>query len=330
MIWIFGRMHRDLLAFYGAGVAACFIFAWTSKNAGAYVWFAFIITALIDSGHVYTTAWRAFRRPNNEYRRRHVIAFFSIALMAIIWMALRVPYFWSFVLYFTLYHHIRQFYGFNRWYQGLNHRTCSIADKFLYALLFIPLVLLHVRPGISFSIYGVNEILFFPDADLYKAGLLIYALVVLAWIIFEKRQWSLGYHEINRLSSIAIPTIFHIYCFLIAKTTAEIMLPLLALHGVTYFAIMAFSLRKLAPAKWTFVTSMAVIVITAIIGGSFSAWLEDMSVIYNYRNPDTSWLNILSAILVVTPALWHYVVDGWIWKKSSLEIEKIKNTFINI
>lgn len=324
MNWIFGRMHRDLLAFYGAGVVAAIIFAFISENAGSYAVLAFVITALIDSGHGYTTIWRAFRKPNKEYLRRHILTLFAILAIAASWMALRIPNFWSFVLYFTLYHHIRQFYGFSRWYQGLNQRACPTGDKFLYALLFIPLLLLHLRPGISFSIYGVNEILFFPHAKLYEIGLLIYAAILASWIFFETKQWRAGFHEINRLSAIAIPTAFHIYCFLIAKTTAQIIMPLIALHGVTYFAIMAFSLRKLDPAKWSIITSTLIIVLTAVLGGSFGAWLEDTAVIYKYSQDDISALTIIANTLVVAPALWHYVVDGWIWKRSAPEALKVQ------
>lgn len=320
-------MHRDLLAFYTAGVAACFIFAWISENAGSYAVLAFVITALIDSGHTYTTFWRAFRNPSEDYLRRHVIALFAIALIAVTWMVLKIPYFWSFVLYFTLYHHIRQFYGFSRWYQGLNRRALPTSDRFLYALLIVPLALLHVRPGISFSIYGVNEILFFQNETIYHTGLVVYGFIILAWIFFEIRQWCLGHHELNRLSSVAIPAAFHFYCFLIAQTAAEIIMPLLALHGVTYLAVMALSLRRLNPAKWTLITSTAVIILTAIFGGSFGAWLEKSAMVYNYQETDTSWLEIFAATFVVTPALWHYVVDGWIWQRSAPEFEKIQNTF---
>ena len=319
MNWIFGRMHRDLLAFYGTGVIACLIFAFIPENAGSYAVLAFVITAIIDSGHGYTTVWRAFRRPNKEYLRRHIITLLAVAVTAAAWMASRVPYFWSFVLYFTLYHHIRQFYGFNRWYQGLNHRACPTGDKFLYALLIIPLALLHVRPGISFSIYGVNEILFFPHAEVYQIGLLIYALVIAAWIFFEVKQWRTGYHEINRLSAIAIPAAFHIYCFLIADTMSQIIMPWLALHGVTYFAIMAFSLRRLEPTKWGVITSTLVIIATALWGGIFGAWLEDTFVIYKYSDENVSPVTILANTLVIAPALWHYMVDGWIWKRSAPE-----------
>ncbi|MCX7979178.1 MAG: hypothetical protein N2578_09265, partial [Bdellovibrionaceae bacterium] len=120
---------------------------------------------------VYITSFRAFRRPTPHYAIKHALVFALIALGSYAWMALGVPGFWSFVVYFTIFHHGRQFYGILRWYMGLNRRADRYSEWFLYLLTCIPLIFFHFRPIKPFSIYGGSDNFFYPITEIYQMGI---------------------------------------------------------------------------------------------------------------------------------------------------------------
>lgn len=319
MNWIFGRAHKDFFALYAAGLVALIFLILTQEGSRLQLAILFISFVIIDTGHGYVTAWRAFRHPTAQYAKRHGLSFILIFLLSWFWMYTQIPYFWTMVVYFTIYHHIRQFFGWNRWYQNLNKRACAASDYFLYGLLLIPIVLFHFRPKLTLSIYGTGEVIFWPNQNAFYIGLGFYVIFVLSWLIYEFTLWRKGIKELNRFSALFIPTAFHSYCFLYATDLYQIVLPLLSLHGVAYIAVMSQSLQRLNNYKKSWLYFSFLLFVTALMGGLFEYWIEDFAVEYDYLKKNLGALVTLANAAIVAPALWHYLVDGWIWKRTDPE-----------
>jgi len=325
MFWIFGKPHKDILALYGGGFLALLVFSGVSDSHVIFSITAFIITTFVDAGHGYVTLCRAFRNPKSRNFNRNVIILVSIALISLLWIYFKIPYFWRFVVYFTLFHHIRQFYGFSKWYQTMNNQLCRWSDFFLYALLILPVVTFHFRSDISFSIYESQEILFWPSLTLFKVSLTFFVSTLVCWLIYEVHRWKKGFKEINRILSIAVPTFLQSYCFIFADKSSTVILPLLAVHGVAYFFITGYSLNKLnTNISNLWLKTLILIAVVAVVGGSFDH-IAEQYVVFDYINSNLHILQVIAIIAITTPALWHYVLDGLIWSKTDSDFKHIRS-----
>lgn len=275
---------------------------------------AMIVLVLLDTGHAYASGWRAFRSANDNPRMKQFVALLpAIWLASFIWSVTGVPGFWSFVVYFTVFHHIRQFYGFSRWYQHLNRRTCLWSGRFIYPLTILPIVAFHFRGDWQFYIYRSGDIFQWPSPFVFKILVAAWVMSVAAWLVFETRTWRRGIREPNRILSLLVPTILHGTCFLFGRTSVEVIFPLLAVHGLSYLAITVLGVRAIDSSGWkknAIVVSLVVVASAGLAGlcEGFVGEFESGMLASNALQAS------ISAVLIA-PNLWHYIVDGLMWKR---------------
>jgi hypothetical protein len=318
--WILGTSGRDagLIVFPGlVGVALAWLLREGSPAAHLY---AFCAVVLIDSGHVYTTAWRTYLR--KEERQSHPIYWVAPLLVlsgVALWVWLRIPYLWAFVVYATAFHHIRQFYGMLRWYQRLNGRRCAPSAFFLYALTLLPLLLFHVRPpgSIQELVYYTNQDLFFaPHSELFHAGMALYGLTACAWLVFELALWSRGVHEPNRCFAVLGPALLYAFCFLWGDSIEEVLFPLLLAHGIPYLAIMSLSLTRLNARVFSTMAKVASLMTLTIAVFGVLEWLYEEHVIEisnAYVDLPVRFGDGFLIMVYLTPLLLHFIFDAYIW-----------------
>lgn len=283
--------------------------------------YALLAMSLIDSGHVYTTNWRTyFHKKELLTSKRYVVFPILSFFFFFIWNFSEIKGLWKFVVYATLFHHVRQVYGLSKWYQSLNKRSDKISDLFLYSLSILPIVTYHFRPGAIAQYYTVHDLFLFPNMAIVQGLMILFFLVLLAWIIYERRLWESGVKEINRVISVAYPTIIYSYCFFVGETVTQVLFPLLFIHGISYMGIMGIALKRSQKLKFSsFSKGIFVIIFTATIFGIFETWIEQNLI-------DLSNQNFLNSVLIgiyLTPLFCHYYFDSVIWKKDHRESKEI-------
>ena len=68
-----------------------------------------------------------------------------------LWNFFEVPYLWTFVVYFTVFHNVRQLYGINKWFQLVEKNFNKVPDYFLYAVCGASFLALHLRTDFPVS-----------------------------------------------------------------------------------------------------------------------------------------------------------------------------------
>jgi hypothetical protein len=322
-MWILGSSKSDALFFLLPGLFSIGMGMMFSQLGETSLIYGLLATALIDSGHVYTTFWRTLLRPGPpkaDLKFWYMPLFFFLLFSS--WYFLKLPGLWTFVVYSTLYHHTRQVYGFSKWYQTLNRRTDEISDKFLYGLAVLPMVIYHFRPGAIGSYYAENDLFLFPNATVTDVLLVLYGALVLGWIFYETKLWRSGTKELNRLISVGYPSLIYGYCFLIGETVTQVLFPLLFIHGIAYFAVMAQTLHRTQRKSFsTQYLALQCVLITAIVFGLSESWLEEEAVALHTGK--ALWINSMLIGLTLTPLYCHYFYDAIIWKKSHPEAKLI-------
>lgn len=317
-MWILGKARLEFLLLYLPGLISIFLAILFPHLGDESIIYALLATAIIDSGHVYTTSWRTFLHP--EELKSSKIYFILPGILFFIfflWHNSGMKGLWSFVVYATLFHHVRQVYGFSKWYQGLNKRQDKTSDYFLYSLCIFPMIAYHFREGVPGNYYSDTDLFLTPNNTVLKVSYIIYAGILAGWIVREMRLWKEGTREINRLLSVGFPALVYGYCFFVARTFSQVLFPLLFIHGVPYIAVLGQSLYRTRKNRFrNFSMALLIVSFTAVIFGLGESWFE--SNVISSADP----INYLTSFLVgvwLTPLFCHYLFDAIIWKRSHRE-----------
>lgn len=322
-MWILGSARFDLLFLTTpalTGLAIALAFPQLGETSLVY---GFVATAVLDSGHVYTTAWRTYLH-GPVFKETLLYWFTPLAFLLLFWTwsFTKLPGLWSFVIYSTLYHHIRQTYGLSKWYQTLNRRSDPLSDRFLYTLSLLPVLMYHFREGVIGGYYSNADLFLHPHAAILNALSAIYGLILLAWMGYEIHLYGRGVREPNRLLSVALPALVYGYCFLLGQTFTQVLFPLLITHGSAYIAIMATSLNRTQKERFkTPLVALLVLLLTALVFGLTESWIEESTLGDEYEGQ--SLLRSFLIALTLTPLYCHYVFDALIWKKTHPEASAI-------
>ena len=318
--WILGSFGWDAALILFPGLLAAAVVWLAPEGSVPSVWMAFAAIIFIDTGHQYVTLWRTiFRRQERTSHPIYWVTPFLILLGMTAWFWLRLPYAWAFVVYVTVYHHIRQYYGMLRWYERLNGRRRVASESFLYALSVLPFVLLHVRPLPAMGMRGLytdQDLFLAPHPGLYRIGLVIYGAVVAAWLLYELALWRRGVREINRSLAVLAPAVVQGGCFLLGRSLATIVVPLLIAHGIPYLAIISLSLTRVDPRGFRTLAKAAAVVLASVVVFGLMEWVyeERWLVISNaYVHAPIAWLQGVLLAVYLVPPLSHYVFDAHIW-----------------
>jgi hypothetical protein len=242
--WIFGSIGRDLLWLCAAGYIALFISFFATEDLSiSYILYAYLAFAVIDDGHVYMTMWRTYFNPSERKSSKSYL--WAPILIAAFFIA--TPYLdivkevIVFVAYLRIFHVVQQFYGIGRWYQRLNGIFRPASDRFFYALCLIPILIGSVRPEPSFQKF---QLIHFPSEYYFDILVKVYAVVVIAWFLYEvslarkKIEW-------NRILAILCPASLYAIGFLKGQTIFTLVFPLMISHGIAYFGLSYFAMKKI-------------------------------------------------------------------------------------
>ncbi len=305
MPWILGSTYKDIAAFY----IAPFTLVLISVIAPEWLWWpalGFLVYQWFDVGHAFPTMFRVAPRWGSSRMFTFLpplLIFTAIALG----MAFSMRWTLVAVVYLTVFHHVRQFYGISRWYQYLNGRMDAWSGRWLYLLTLLPAVLVHFRSDLQSSRFTWAQLPHFenPEAELILK--LSMAIAWLGWGIFEWMRLHRIGPELNRTLSVLLPSLLHFWCFTKAPTIEALLFPLLTIHALTYYFVVHEKSERRTP--W----NLPALFGAGLLGGVCVLLFEETA---GKMRP--GFYPVLLLSLALTPTIWHYVIDGFIWRKKDL------------
>lgn len=315
--WIFGSFKRDFSFLTLPGLLVLlFAFLVSPANGLGEELLALFALVICDSGHVYTTLWRTYA---NAKERKSSPLYFVVPVLVLLavsfWIYWGLPWFWTFIIWVTVYHNYRQFYGIARWEQKLNQDKRKMNLVFLAVLCWLPFLIFHLR-GTGVHFYSENAIVKLPWTWLLPYGQALYFAILFVWLGLTFKQLIQKTIVWPVTLAVLTPVLFYGISFLLGVRLSQVLFALVVSHGVGYMALMSLSLKKVeVPYKASFRVWFWIMIATAIIFGFIEAQFEefyllDLATYESY--PQNILLSVLGGLYLV-PLLSHYIFDGWLW-----------------
>jgi hypothetical protein len=326
-MWILESKLKDLLFISFPGVICYFAFLllhFTGFHDGKLIALTSLaILIIIDTGHVYTTAWRTYFY-RIELKRTKLYLYIPILLILIFsgWHFAQIPYIWNFVFYATIYHYIRQNYGILKWYEKKNNSFHHFTGKIIYATSLIPLAAMHFRSNFNPQYYSESDFFFFPSEFLFNICVGLQVLTISYWFYCEYRtkKW-----ELNRVLFITANTIMYSTGFFNFLPATLLLACFVMAHGLPYIFLMATSLRKTQLRfHWSFKKLSTFLLFFAFVLGGGEYLFEEafLEVNNNYLQKQDIVMSLLCGLYLI-PLFSHFIFDALIWKKSHPEAIEI-------
>jgi len=204
--------------------------------------------------------------------------------------------------YTTLFHFIRQIYGINRWYLSIfNEKITQLRDNIIYLVTVIPILILFFKKPIDTVNFGYQ--FFFLETScnkcIIKALNVLFVVSVIAFLIqeylFFKEKQPIN---LNRIFFTIGTGIVFLWISNFAKTPLEIIVPLVIIHGFTYYTVTIKFEKEFY--KFSFKKALFIVLMVGLFFGILINYLYNIN--YMYQN------NFLLALLF-TPLLTHYIID---------------------
>ena len=309
---ILGSISKEFSFFYLPVVVAICVAIFSPEWGEASFIYAFIATALIDSGHVYTTFWRWGDKALASYLYPVILLAVFAVISSAYYYGLRQAL-WSGVVYLTVFHHIRQVYGFSRWYERLNQRYSLMSSLKVYVLAIVPFIAFHFR-DLNLSYYSTADLVMFTNPQYFQWALISYLVIIFFIFIHEIYLWRKKIKEPNRILYLALICLTYGYSFLVGSSLVQVLFPLLFIHGVAYLAVMAQHMTR--SRRMTIIKASILIFMTAFIFGTAESSFEENMDQYISHGSEMFAALMIGAYL--TPLLSHYILDAFLWRRRAI------------
>ena len=330
-MWIFSSFSQDFLRLFASGIVSFLVFLMLgeSESLVASIFWIFVFS-FANIGHVYSTFVKMYFDPNEKQHSNWywTVPLFFV-LLAIVWkLFLPFVYFWVFVMYFDVFHNLRQGLGVMKWYEKLNKNFHKFSSYIFYFVTIFPIIVFHFRNvNISFlsfytpvepllpvplepQIFNIlNQTVLF-DNLWHMYLFLVYFIGMNIIFFYELYYGLLKKFEFNRILTLIYFTSIYGYAFLFSRSTLEILVLLITSHGVPYI-FMFLKRMKNIKTKFNYIYLICFFILMGTaIDLIISPIMEQKNSIFN--NP--SWVDLLITIIYIVPSLCHFAWDGYLWK----------------
>jgi hypothetical protein len=271
--------------------------------------FAFYI---FDAGHVYTTFLRMKAETQNDLLKLYGPLFiFLLLFYTSIYM--NFSYVWGIVIYATFVHNVKQNYGIAIWKSRVSKLVTIWQFKFMfYFINTLCFVAFHVRTDLEVkNSYPYSSLLLYPNATVFRLLLVLYI------ILFTLFLYLCFKNNLKKWKSVIVPvimTLTYAYSFLIARTFEQAMIPLVLSHGISYVALIDYSLKKILNKR-----SILLLALLLIVGASYEYFVTDILFILNLHPMFTSFFQAIALSFLFS----HYYYDSYLWKRSNKDMSMI-------
>lgn len=297
------------------------------------LWVIFVLG--IDVSHVWSSLFRTYFNKEDWKNHRNflIISPLVLSTCAFVLAYLSIEWFWRVLAYVAVFHFIKQQYGFLALYRvktkSARFRNVKLLDKLvIYGATVIPVILWHFNPDTKLAWFVIGD--FFDldiDYQLYNWMKYILSSLYLVYLIF----WIIVNHRYGTLK--IGPVLWVLFTVLnwfgaivfinsdLIFTTTNVLA-----HGLPYFVLMAFYKSKTDKKysgrsflKW-FIAILFTVLLLALLEEYFWDTLlfkerpEIFGADFGFNYENNRVLRAFFFAILVLPQLWHYFVDGVIWK----------------
>lgn len=340
-MWIFNKkIDLTFIFFPMLGIPLFFLF-FNELNNFTLIFFLIMIQ-LLDVGHVYTTVWMTIfdKKELSSNKIRYILYPILIGIIFFLWIYLKIPFFWSFIAYFTIYHNIKQGYGIQRWYQKKHDRYCKESNYLFYLMTSLPVLIAHFRDNLNISFYTEKDDMIFKyiGEDFFFAGIqfdnlpifflyIIYFLIIAYFITTEGVRFNkTNKLETTRFLYILAFSFMYGISFIYFKHIIHIASAIIISHALLYIYILYKKLPEMYPKKFNRKNVLFFLVLTILAGSGLNYYIQEnlIEVSYYYLNK-SNILEIIFTLLYVIPTICHFIWDASIWKSNHRFSKKIYN-----
>lgn len=326
MKWITKNFIIDLLFIIFPGLF-CFLVANQFSDNTNILFILISIVLITDTSHIYSTFFRTIFSKKEFKRSKKLYIFLPIIIFLIslfLFIYLKINFFWSILIYASIFHQIRQNVGISKWYSKVNNNQLNKKNIFLiYTLITLPPIIFHFRPFNEIShifLYKPNDILINSNDLIYQILLAIYLLLFLFFIVQECFLTFKNKGYTRFLFNLVLVTTQGL-SFIKGSNIYEVLLPPLFLHGLSYMTVNYFAVNKINQNLiFNFLKNKLIILLFPIIIGLLLFLFDE-----KIPEPSSGIMNSIIFSLYILPIVCHHIWDAFIWKKSHPESKDIYN-----
>ncbi len=318
-----------------------------SDTMPEFMWLFLVV--FVDVGHVYSTIYRTYVDKTLISKHKNLFLGLPILLLVISVLIHSISsiLFWRCLAYFAVYHFIRQQYGFLKIYSR-NTTYSNFKNKIdaftIYSVTVLPIVYWHFSPDRNFSWFLKGDFLIISNTSFFQAFTITLFFLIFAIYLLSEIRASIHLKTINlQKNGIVIGTALSWYIGIIYFNSDFVFTLLnVVCHGIPYMALVwihgkkthakntSIGFLKIVYGRFSLLIFLLPLLIFAYVEEGFwdaFVWNEHNSVftIFKYINHTMpkSVLNIIVPLLAL-PQLFHYVIDGFIWKMKHDKFEWTK------
>ena len=322
-MWILNNFFKDLAFILTPGLWSLFLILLFPQ--GNFLHNIIIVLLLtIDSSHIYSTFWRTIF-DKKEFKRSpflYKVSPLIIGIILFLWFFLKIPYFWNFIIYLTVFHQIRQAIGLQKWYSKINKYYEKSSTNIMYLITIFSFLSFHFRTdNVLINFYSNNDIFSYPNSMIYYISIFCVLLTLIYWILFEINNLIKKKFYINKFLLMLFFISVQLWCFLYGSNMVEVILPQLVYHAVSYQASIVKSVQNIARNQNILFKKSFIIIIISLIIGLGANQLEN----FLNTNPNGNLTSSILLAIYMIPTLCHHLWDAVIWKKSHPDWNEVFN-----
>ena len=320
MSYINSRKNEDLIHFYLPSFL--FFIAMLIPDFLKQPFLLFFVFVILDIGHAYSTLLRTYFGKDKSQKPVWVPILFILSVFFYCYNGL--PYFWTFIIFYTFFHHMRQNYGLFKWYSYLNNYKNKWDGLHIHLLAIIPFAIFYMREIDYVPLYHFSEYHSFNLGGYLKYFIIsytVYFLLICSSMLFKLHKQTIT--EAICLSFI-YPSALNFACFMFFKNSNQAYIPLLVLHATTYLSLINFSEKRLKKEEYKLTKTWGKIILIISFFGTIEYLVTDYFDIFvdSISMKGNATISLIASISVL-PNLMHYYLDGKIWKKDDPDFKKI-------
>lgn len=292
-------------------------------------WLIFVV--FIDVSHVWSTLFRTYlhKERRAEFQKELWVAPILCYGTGVILYALGDLIFWRCLAYLAVFHFIRQQYGIYRIYHFKNKDDSTfwfINALAIYSSTIIPLILWHLSGPSSINWFIEGDFFYYEWPELIPFFKISSLVILLLYFLKEKLLCHNKLHSTKNYFLIGSLLSWWLGIVWLKNDWAFTLTNVIA-HGVPYFALIYLNdLKQRDKIIWWRTLPTLTVFIFLFAMGFMEEWLWDLFIwkehldIFPFSSSfqEVESLTILTLIvpLLTLPQATHYVLDGFIWKRT--------------
>ncbi len=326
-MWFLGHKWQEMAKLYAIPLLLIF-----QLNFGQAIelntYLIFFILIGIDSSHCYSTIFRTLSSKQQRIRftKLHTNIPLFIIITVFIWCYLGIPYFWSFFLYTTFFHYLYQFYRYHRITLAINPGASSYSFE-LVSIGVLSFLSYHFRIDSGYDgFFFQDDLFFYPSKILYLVFVSLICVVTLRSILRIYLDFKKSRINFSSLSSYLFPIFIILYCFNYADDFYKSFIPLIALHGLTYYHMISAAQAKIQKGLWqSKQTLMLLIILSVSMIFGLLEYFFTINLVDIFKSEEYAGLLLptLATVAVTLPTFYHYLADLVLWSPRDPDYSKL-------